>query len=133
MQNNGNTLEQVLQHLVEYAGKMAFSKNMDIKISVGQHITSNDDSKTYKNLYLLCKEAINNAVKYSEGSQLIFEATKKVQMLQITIADNGKGFDAGKEYPGNGLKNMQQRAMDIGAKITLESSPATGTKLVILK
>lgn len=133
MQSNSNTLEQVLQHLVEYAGKMAFSKNMDIKISVGQNITSEDDSKTHKNLYLLCKEAINNAVKYSEGSMLIFEAWQQEEVLQIIIADNGKGFDTGKEYPGNGLKNMKQRAQEIEAKLTFESSPMTGTKLVILK
>lgn len=106
---------------------------MDIKISVGQNITSEDDSKTHKNLYLLCKEAINNAVKYSEGSMLIFEAWQQEEVLQIIIADNGKGFDTGKEYPGNGLKNMKQRAMEIDAKLTFESSPMAGTKLVILK
>ena len=46
-----------------------------------------------RNIYLFCKEAINNAVKYSEGSTLELSVKESNGMLEFSVTDNGKGFD----------------------------------------
>jgi signal transduction histidine kinase len=74
-----------------------------------------------RNIYLFCKEAINNAVKYSQGSLLELTIKETNGKLEFSVRDNGKGFDAVMVKRGNGLENMQKRADEIGAKLTLQS------------
>jgi signal transduction histidine kinase len=93
----------------------------DLKLNVGQR----------KDLYLIFKEALNNAVKYSEASELHIFLTRNEDLLQLRITDNGKGFDSTKERSGNGLKNMLSRAEDMKAIIHIDSIPQTGTTVMI--
>ena len=81
-----------------------------------------------QHLYLLMKEAINNAVKYSEGTTIKFEITIVKDNLNILIADNGKGFDE-TAIKGNGLANMQKRAEKINAQLSVKSTKEQGTIL----
>jgi|GEM_PF-911660 len=62
-----------------------------------------------KDLYLSCKEAIQNVLKYSECSDLELHAHTSGNSIQITISDNGKGFSGNPSHGGNGLVNMRQR------------------------
>jgi signal transduction histidine kinase len=50
--------------------------------------------------------------------------------LELTIEDDGKGFDPANtdSYNGNGLPNMHVRAEAIGAVFSIESSPGNGTR-----
>ena len=74
-----------------------------------------------RNIYLFCKEAINNAVKYSNGTLLELNIKEVNNILEFSVSDNGKGFDAVMVRRGNGLENMQKRADEIGAKLTIQS------------
>jgi signal transduction histidine kinase len=84
--------------------------------------------ETRRNLFLIFKEAVNNALKYS-GCTLL-----KVSIGQgaIRIEDNGKGFDTLNGSSGNGLKNMQQRAKELNGRLQIQSTHDSGT-LVELK
>jgi signal transduction histidine kinase len=50
----------------------------------------------------------------------------------LLIRDNGKGFDITQETVGNGLKNMKNRAMEMGATFLIESEPGRGTTIQLL-
>ena len=63
-----------------------------------------------RNILMIIKEAINNAVKYSGASNIIVGIKKTGNTFIIDIKDNGKGFDVqAKKEAGNGLSNMQAR------------------------
>jgi signal transduction histidine kinase len=50
---------------------MAIIKNMQIKVNVPSHLAEHSlPVESRRNIYLFCKEAINNAVKYSQGTLL---------------------------------------------------------------
>jgi len=85
-----------------------------------------------KNLYLIFKEAVNNIVKYSCATQADILLKRDAGQFLLRISDNGKGFDAGRQYAGNGLKNMQSRAGEMNAVCTIDSSPATGTLIKVV-
>jgi signal transduction histidine kinase len=85
-----------------------------------------------KNLYLIFKEATNNLVKYSQADSAIFSITRSKNNLTMLIRDNGKGFDINRESQGNGLRNMKNRAEEIGAKFLIESEPGKGTTIQLL-
>lgn len=81
-----------------------------------------------RNIYLLTKEAVNNAIKHAACKTItinIHHATKKIA---LSVTDDGKGFDMNKNTNRNGIKNMQQRAKEINATLTINSN-ANGTKI----
>ncbi len=84
-----------------------------------------------KDFYLFFKEAINNAAKYAQASEVWVSITKPGQEIQMNIQDNGQGFDTGLFRRGNGLQNMQERAHRLNGNWTLESKPGHGTRIYL--
>jgi signal transduction histidine kinase len=78
---------------------------------------------TRRNVFLIIKEIVNNAVKYS-GSQKIEMKVQIGESLKIILIDNGKGLpqellDKVNSKGGNGLNNIRKRANAIHASIQL--------------
>ena len=84
-----------------------------------------------RNLFLICKEAINNSIKYSGGTKIAVDIKLAGKKIQITLTDNGKGFDEFTVKKGYGLKNMQYRAGQIKYTINLQSIINGGTQIQI--
>ena len=86
-----------------------------------------------KNLFLIFKEAFNNAVKYSNANniQVLFKLKQK-KILTMQIADNGCGFNYETITPGNGLRNMQKRAAEIKGKLQVTTVLGGGTSINII-
>lgn len=124
-----DSLEKIMERLEEYADGMAIIKNIEVRIISPAKLTAISlPVKNRRNIYLFCKEAINNAVKYSHAT-LIELSIKEFdnKRIEFSIHDNGKGFDAITVKRGNGLMNMQQRANDINGIFSLQSAPGQGT------
>ena len=79
------------------------------------------------NIYHISKEAINNAIKYSDCSNLYYKFTQNNREYKLEIIDDGKGFNKQQAYAGNGLNNMQSRADEIKAKLDINSWNGKGT------
>jgi len=122
-----DSLSGLMQRLEEYAMEMATVKNITVEVTTDTSIQKvklpMDDRK---NIYLLCKEAINNAVKYSEAKRIHINARLQQYRLIITVADDGKGFDETVKR-GNGLNNMKQRADEMDAGLEVISANDKGT------
>ncbi|HYC84507.1 MAG TPA: triple tyrosine motif-containing protein, partial [Chryseosolibacter sp.] len=123
-----DSLGQLLRKLEEYACEIARARNMEVIVSVDKGIAPLKlPMESRRNIYLACKEAINNAVKYSEASSLELLAVTTDHVVELILRDNGKGFDPDQVRKGNGIHNMQQRMREAHAEITLESKPGNGT------
>jgi signal transduction histidine kinase len=85
--------------------------------------------ETLHNINLLCKESINNAVKYSNASLLELSVHHSDHLIEFIVSDNGRGFDITVIKKGNGLDNMQKRADEINAKLCVRSAPLGGTAI----
>ncbi len=73
-----------------------------------------------KNIYLICKEAIHNAVKYADGDLIELTVSGGTRLLKIDIRDNGKGFINDPKSQGNGIRNMTLRAEEIKAELSIK-------------
>jgi signal transduction histidine kinase len=80
-----------------------------------------------RNIYLVGKEAINNAIKYSQATAVIFSVSVSGAFLVMSVSDDGVGFDPAEARRGNGLDNMQKRADEIGATLRIDSKINGGT------
>ena len=80
-----------------------------------------------QHLLLICKEAINNSLKYSGCTEISLEVELPGNRLTLRLHDNGAGFDLQAGTMGNGLKNMRSRARKIGGTVTISSAAGAGT------
>jgi len=129
-----DSLQKLIERLEEYADNIAMVKNIEVKIDVPDKLAAiNLPVEGRRDIYLFCKEAINNAVKYSNAS--LIELTMKEldnKKIEFLIHDNGKGFDAATVKKGNGLVNMEQRAADINGIFSLQSATGQGTIISLI-
>lgn len=82
-----------------------------------------------QNLFLVIREGISNAYNHAEATNLNLVFYKNKNQLQISITDNGKGYE--NKTPGIGFANMKMRINEINGKIKIESKKGTGTKVGI--
>ncbi len=80
-----------------------------------------------KNIFLICKEAINNSLKYSKAVNLELSLYVKDKTIFLQIKDDGIGFDVSKTNNGNGLRTMTNRAKSSGGNCSIESEEGKGT------
>lgn len=78
------------------------------------------------NLNRILKEVVSNIIRHAVANEVTIVVNLTEKNWEFTLTDNGKGFDP---YgpSGNGLANMQSRALEIGANLSIESEFATGT------
>lgn len=82
-----------------------------------------------QHLYLLFKEAINNAVKYAQASEVSVALYREGKRLHLDVVDNGIGFDMTRVKAGNGLRNMEERTKAMNGTFYLQSAPGVGTRI----
>jgi signal transduction histidine kinase len=129
-----DSMEKLFDRIRTYATHVLPAK--DILFSFNDEVSLNPlilSIEERKNIYLIFKEAINNAAKYSECSEVNLIVQKNKSTVDFILSDNGNGFDKSKVQFGNGLKNMQQRADEINGKFSTESnSNGTTIKLSVV-
>jgi signal transduction histidine kinase len=125
-----DSLEQVVMKMKEFAAEILEPKNIDYSFEIADSIMALTlDVEKRKNIFLIFKEAINNAAKYSEGDKLTVSLSVQQQKLSLSVRDNGKGFNPALGTMGNGLKNMEDRAVAMHGKMTRISEPGKGTDI----
>ncbi len=85
--------------------------------------------KVKRHLIFIFKESMNNTLKYSKCTEAEVSFILNGSQLEICFDDNGIGFDADQTSAGYGLKNIHNRAKQIGANIDINSMPGKGTKI----
>lgn len=80
-----------------------------------------------KNIFLIIKEAINNALKYSGAGRIHLDFIASDRNFTVTIKDDGKGFDKTIIIPGNGFETMINRAKGSDGTCEIISAPGAGT------
>ncbi len=83
------------------------------------------------NVLRIAQEAIANALRHAHAQCIHIQLTYSSQMLQLTICDDGCGFDPQLPARGFGLLGMQQRAARIGATWHLVSQIGQGTTITV--
>jgi len=80
------------------------------------------------NVFLAVREAFNNALKHSQGTEVWLRMKLDHRRVTLDIEDNGCGFTPGQVAPGgNGLGNMRTRLAEDGGETVVISAPGRGT------
>lgn len=130
--NQGNrSLEDTLAHLRSQCAEMVLQSNIEFVSHMPEVIPATVLSWTQtRNIYLLAKEAVNNAVKHAAATSIQLYVEIANNQLQLTITDNGKGFDHAALHNGNGLKGFAKRVQTLKGSFEIKASQPTGTIVV---
>jgi signal transduction histidine kinase len=82
------------------------------------------------------QEALTNAVRHAGARLIQMELSYDSDTVRLTVTDDGSGFELGRlvQAPGThwGVTTMRERAQQIGASLTLTSSPGVGTTIEVI-
>lgn len=133
LDNSDDTLTGILERVRKFAGPLALAQ--DIRINFESEIeTPRRISKTEKrNLFMIVKESINNALKYAECKTIQVRLRQYKDNISLVVQDDGKGFDASVGSAGNGLKNIRFRAQQIKYTANILSFPGGGTTIEVMR
>jgi signal transduction histidine kinase len=82
--------------------------------------------------FRLAQEALNNIIKHARANQVKVEYRSQPDQVELTIQDDGKGFDPDTKTTGHhGLNIMKERAESINADINIDSKVDEGTKITV--
>lgn len=131
-----DSMEKIIQRMESYARPLLATRNIQLHLQHDKEVLQhNPDMEQRKNIYLIFKEAINNAFKYAGCSEIHVDLRLKHNMLQMNIRDNGVGFDTEADQKmtlsGNGLENIRSRAKEMNGMVRIESKPGVGTEIIL--
>lgn len=89
------------------------------------------DDKLKMTIFRIVQEQLNNTIKYAEASEVQISIVQKSRLLQVTIADDGKGFDTTLKRKGIGITNIISRTELFNGRVTIESSPGRGCRMQV--
>lgn len=128
---NHDGTNQLLERLEDYGKGLFSSKGIrfmcyfDPEVMQAKFLMD-----TRRDLYLICKEGLNNAAKYSGCNLVEFLVKKTGKEIEVIIKDNGIGFNTEENNrKGNGLLNMKVRAEHMGAGVNIVSEINVGTSI----
>jgi len=124
---SNDSMQKVTARMREFATNVLEAKEIDFDFVVGEHV--NDvklDMEARRDFFLVFKEAVNNAAKYSKAKKVLIRLTMQNKNLQLVVKDDGAGFNPA-EADGNGLGNMQKRAENMNGNVTIKSFIGEGT------
>ena len=87
------------------------------------------DSTVRRDVYLIFKEAVNNAARHSGCSKIAVDFRADRTHLTLAVTDDGAGFDVASDSDGEGLSSMRQRAKRLGTTLEVDSSAGHGTTI----
>jgi signal transduction histidine kinase len=83
-------------------------------------------------LYRALQEGLANVVRHAQASRIDITLRHTPQMVQLTVTDDGTGFSPAEVRSGAmGLTGMRERALALGGRLSITSSPGAGTSLLI--
>ena len=83
-------------------------------------------------LFRICQEALMNTLNHAEAGQVAVRIEDRGNQLQLTVVDDGRGFDVKKQGRRPGMTRMRERAASINAQLSIDSAPGKGTTVKVI-
>ncbi len=120
-------LELALPRLLAFATQLLEAAGMEVRAEMDDAGNAELDMAARRDLFLIFKEAVNNAAKHSWARNVVLRFKNGKKVMQLEVEDDGAGMPSMPTGPGGGLRYMRERAARHGWDLTVESRPGSGT------
>jgi signal transduction histidine kinase len=125
-----DSLGDLTQRMRRFAGDVFSARGIDFQFHQSDF---GDNARVGANfrreIFLIFKEAVNNAVRHSECSDAEIEFKLMNGALFLKVSDNGRGFDVENKSNGHGLASMRARIERLGGEMNAVSAQDKGSAL----
>ena len=124
-------LESALEAL---ATRRAAGDSLDVRVDVDLGVDTSDRERRLpapieSTVYRLVQEALTNVAKHAGADRVDVRVGVVNGSVDVTVSDNGAGFEPESVSGGWGVVGMQERVALLNGRFELESSPGGGTKV----
>lgn len=129
---SNDSMQKIVARMREFATNVLEPKDIELEFDIDEQVYDIKlDMEARRDFFLVFKEAVNNAAKYSKADRVLLKVGVSNKVLMLMVKDDGVGFDVAKADGGNGLGNMQKRAEAMNGKVAIESRAGEGTEVVV--
>lgn len=128
-----DSLAGTVEYLGKYALRFVSSTEFECELDLPQEIPDRPLAADVRHhLLLAVKEALNNAVKYSQGNRIALHVVIAGSTLEVDVEDNGIGFSEDSAAAGSdGLHNMRERMAAIGGNVDFHKPEPQGGRVAL--
>lgn len=83
-------------------------------------------------IYRIVQELLNNIIKHAEAKKVLIQLSLEDEQFNLTVEDDGKGFDVNEIKDGAGLANIKARSEYLNGSIDIVSKKGEGTSINIV-
>ncbi len=113
------------------AALSAQARRLDLAVTVLDRMGRRYPREVEATAYFCSLEALHNAVRHAHAQHTHVELDGTDSTLQVTITDDGDGFDPDSTMHGSGLTHMTDRADSAGGTLSVASRPGHGTTVTL--
>jgi len=128
-------LSDVVARMRAFAQPLCEARDIELKVDIPPVLLTRKLGMTgRKNLYLVFKEAVNNAVKHAQCDRINVTMREEGDELVLRVTDNGRGMAASNgeaALGGNGLDNMRKRAGEMNGSCDYRAVSGGGTEVLL--
>jgi signal transduction histidine kinase len=116
-------LDRALAQAVREAAQR-YGASVDMELASGIVLSPREKEAVVR----IASEAVSNAARHSGVDVLRLYLERREEGMRLEVVDDGAGFDDG-DLPGYGLVTMKDRAEALGARLRIDSSRGSGTRV----
>jgi len=117
------------QSLKQFIKEVNLTHAFRVKLVIEMNKKQITDKKKELMIYRIVQEQVNNISKHAKAKTILIHLKLKDAHLNLSVADDGVGFDTTKKYNGIGLRNIQSRVEFYSGHMNIISSPGKGCTL----
>jgi signal transduction histidine kinase/ligand-binding sensor domain-containing protein len=127
-----DTLRSLVDYLAAFAREFLDLARIQLRVEIDPEIPDFPLVASRRHgIFLAFREALNNIVKHSRAATVHLEIQVSDHLLEIRIADDGRGFEPDYATGGEGLGNLRTRMNDAGGEFHIETHPGEGTTVLL--
>ena len=120
-------VEAAIEDLAERARQDGLE--VELTIDLGGRGAERQSTEVETAIYRITQEALTNARKHGAARRALIHIQASEHGMQVTVCDDGDGFDPHAKTNGFGLHSMRERAELLGGTLKINSAPGQGTEI----
>lgn len=121
-------LTEAVEDMIEM---ITLTKDFTVTFTAVDNLDERTESTQKLALYRIIQEQLSNIIKHAKATEVEVQVDMTPDEIELTIHDNGKGFDPATTEKGLGMNNIINRAEALDGTVSIQSAPGKGCRIIV--